>query len=317
MKSILAKIVLWAVGTTAVSLLGFALTSRLIWETSPGPIDPIVRFHVLLLDEAIAAYRQGGPTKLAAYLRRLDERFDARHYLVDAAGRDLVDGRDRSALLAAGSVLPAAPRRLGNELVIVTPEADTRLIITVPLKFGPWGFLPYYLWIFLLVVGLGYVLAMHLVRPLHRLRLVVEGFGRGDLAIRSRSVRRDEIGELARAFDRMAERTEALMTAQSRLLQDVSHELRSPLARLQLVLRLARDGNNKGGALDRIKKEVDRLSTLVDELIQVASAEHDALTREAEELQLEDLVAGLVEDAAVEARARAAGWNSLPTTRCV
>ena len=77
-----------------------------------------------------------------------------------------------------------------------------------------------------------------------RLRRAVDRFGRGDLSTRIGSNRRDEIGELARAFDRMAERIETLLAAERRLLQDVSHELRSPLARLGFAVELGRTGGD-------------------------------------------------------------------------
>ena len=304
MRSIFAKILLWAVATTAVSLVGFAATTRLIWKFLPGPIDPIARFQVLLLDDARAAYKQGGSERLAGYLRRLDGRFEAMHSLVDASGRDLVDGSDKSALLAAASTPPDPPRWHGDDLIIASPPGGPRLLIAIRPKFHPAGLLPYYLWIFLLVGALGYALAVYLARPLRDLRLAVERFGRGDLATRTGSDRRDEFGDVARAFDRMAGRTEALMTAQRRLLQDVSHELRSPLARLQVTIRLARTSDDRQASLDRIKKEVDRLSELVGELLQVASSEDDPQSRAREEVRLDELLRVLVEDTAVEAEAR-------------
>ena len=64
---------------------------------------------------------------------------------------------------------------------------------------------------------------------MRQLQRAVERFGRGDLAARAASPRKDELGELARTFDRMAERIATLLTAERRLLQDISHELRSPL----------------------------------------------------------------------------------------
>jgi two-component system sensor histidine kinase CpxA len=304
MRSIFTKILLWTSATTAVSLIGFAATTRLIWQLQPGPIDPIVRFHVLLLDDARTTYKEGGPARLAAYLRRLDKRFDARHFLVDAGGRDMVDGTDRSALLAAGSTPPDPPRWRGDELVLVSASGGSRLLITIHPKFSPAGLLPYYLWIFLMIGALGYALAVYLARPLKNLRVAVERFGRGDLETRTGSTRRDEIGDLARAFDRMAERIGALMAAQKRLLQDVSHELRSPLARLQLTVRLARSSGARAASLDRVKKEVDRLTSLVGELIQVTAAEDDPRSLDRDEIRLDELIEELVTDVALEAEAR-------------
>ena len=305
MRSIFTKILFWAIGTTAVSLIGFALTTRLIWEYLPGPVDLIGRMLILQREDAERAFNQGGPECLAGYLRRLDELFEAKHSLVDATGRDMVDGRDRSALVSLASIPPAPPRWHGNEGVLATgPAGGSRLLIIVHPKFKLMGLLPYYLWIFLLIAGLGYALAVYLGRPLHNLRHAVEQFGRGDLTIRTRSTRRDEIGELARAFDLMAGRTENLMTAERRLLQDVSHELRTPLSRLRLTVRLARTSNKPEEALDRIKKEADRLSSLIDGLLQVTAAEEDPQCSDHEEIRLDSLLTELVADGTMEAEAK-------------
>jgi two-component system sensor histidine kinase CpxA len=73
---------------------------------------------------------------------------------------------------------------------------------------------------------------MGIVSPLLRVAKTVDRFGAGDLSARISSDRKDEIGNLARSFNYMADRIETLLIAERRLLQDVSHELRSPLARL-------------------------------------------------------------------------------------
>ncbi|MDG3004660.1 sensor histidine kinase [Paludisphaera mucosa] len=168
----------------------------------------------------------------------------------------------------------------------------------------PWfQTLPYYAWILLLVLALIYALAVHLVRPLRRLRRAVDEFGKGELTTRIGSTRRDEIGELARSFDLMAHRIESLMAAERRLIQDVSHELRSPLTRLGLAVRLGRAGDRET-AMERIKKEADRLSTLVDELLRLNSAEEDPHARRRDEVRLDDLLDDLVDACAVEAEAK-------------
>ena len=164
--------------------------------------------------------------------------------------------------------------------------------------------MPYYLWILLVVVLLGYALAVHLARPLRKLRVAVDQFGRGELATRIGSNRRDEIGELARSFDRMAGRIETLMAAERRLLQDVSHELRSPLARLGYAIELGRTGGDPALALDRIKRDVDRLSRLVGELLQLTTAEGDPHARVVERVALNDLLQDLADDCELEVKAK-------------
>jgi two-component system sensor histidine kinase CpxA len=136
---------------------------------------------------------------------------------------------------------------------------------------------------------------------LRRLRRTVERFGRGDLSARTHSTRRDEIGDLSRAFDRMAERTETLLNAERRLLLDVSHELRTPLARLRFAVELARTSTDLEKALGRIRKDVERLATLVDELLQLTRAEGDPSSVTPVLVHLHELLRSLVEDCALEA----------------
>lgn len=303
MRSIFSKILLWMFGTTIVSLVGFGLTSWLLTAFQPERVNLITRMQVLQLEGARRAYDEGGPEQLARYLRRLDELFDAEHSLVTPAGKDLVSGQDRSALLAKATTFPHPPAPYGGVLVLASTRVDNgpRLLVTVHPRFHPGSFVPYYLWILVVVVGLGYALAVHLARPLRGLQRAVEQFGQGDFSARIGSTRYDEIGELARAFDQMAERIATLMIAQRRFLLDVSHELRSPLARLALAVHLARSSDDRTASLDRVKKDVDRLSRLVDELVQLTAAEGDPQTRNDEEISLNDLLATLIDDCALEA----------------
>jgi two-component system sensor histidine kinase CpxA len=133
---------------------------------------------------------------------------------------------------------------------------------------------------------------------------VVERFGRGELGLRFHLARRDEIGELARSFNRMADQITTLMTAERRLLQDVSHELRSPLARLGFAIELAKTSNDREGALTRIRKEGDRLNQLVDELLHLTRAEGDPAARNKEEIELSELLEDVIADCEVEAEAQ-------------
>jgi len=109
------------------------------------------------------------------------------------------------------------------------------------------------------------------------------------------------LGQLGRAVDQMAERIESLLKSQRRLLQDISHELRSPLARLGVAVELARGGGDPETALNRIEREADRLNMLVGELIQVTRAEGDPAGLATEPLRLDDLVRVIVDDAHIEA----------------
>jgi two-component system sensor histidine kinase CpxA len=102
----------------------------------------------------------------------------------------------------------------------------------------------------------------------------------------------------------MAERITTLLTAERRLLQDISHELRSPLARLSFAAELARTAGDREAAIARMKKEIDRLTDLVGGLIQVTRAEGDPAAGNSESLRLDELLGEVVDDCRVEADAR-------------
>jgi two-component system OmpR family sensor kinase len=164
----------------------------------------------------------------------------------------------------------------------------------------------------LLIVGLlggllfSAALAWYMTAPVNRLRLGFDSLARGNLGTRLGATmgrRRDEITDLAHDFDLMAQRLEQLVGARDRLLHDVSHELRSPLARLQLAIALARQSPTRiDFSLERIEREAVRLDTLVGELLALARAEHDAASGE-HYFDLAEIVRNVVEDARFEAQA--------------
>lgn len=307
MRSILAKVVLWSLGTFFLSLVAFWAVERMLAPHGPPQADPFWGMVRLVEEDACRAYEQGGPAALAAHLKRLDERLPGRHYLTDLRGRDLVDGTDRSGLMRTQSHGPGPPKLADGHIVLVGPPQGGgryRFITVARPWFGPPNILPYYGIVVLVIVAMGAILAMNLAAPLRRLRDAVERFGRGDLFVRTRSRRRDEIGALARSFDEMAGRIETLLSAERRLLQDISHELRSPLARLGFAVALARTGDDRGAALDRIQRDVDRLSALVGELLELTRAEGDPAARERAAVRLDDLLRMIADDAAIEAHAK-------------
>jgi two-component system sensor histidine kinase CpxA len=153
-----------------------------------------------------------------------------------------------------------------------------------------------------------FVISLYLTKPLHRLGRAAASIAEGRLDTRvdpSLKNRRDEIAELARNFDRMADRIEALVTGQRRLLGDVSHELRSPLARLIVALGLAKQGPAEETAenLERIGVEARRLDVLIGQLLTLtridSGADHGLPAR----FDLTNLVQEVASDADFEARA--------------
>jgi two-component system, OmpR family, sensor kinase len=116
------------------------------------------------------------------------------------------------------------------------------------------------------------LLARSFARPLHALTEAARSFGGGDLSARAGLKRRDEFGELAQAFDEMAQRVAQLVRSQQELLADVSHELRTPLSRIRVALDLAAEGDADmaRSALSEISADLAELERLIADVLQTA-----------------------------------------------
>ncbi len=151
------------------------------------------------------------------------------------------------------------------------------------------------------------VLAGYFSRPIRSLRQAFDEVARGKLEVRvgeSLRGRRDELADLGQDFDRMAQRLQALLEGQRRLLHDVSHELRSPLARLQAAIDLLAQQPERAAEFSaRIEREAGRMDQLVGELLTLARLDAGMRQPRNESLDLAELIANVVEDAEFE------GWQ--------
>jgi len=148
------------------------------------------------------------------------------------------------------------------------------------------------------------LLARYFSLPIRNLRSAFEATANGDLNVRIKHTmgkRRDELADLGHHFDIMADHLRSLMDGQRRLLHDVSHELRSPLARLQAAIGLTRQQPDKlEGYLDRIEREGVRMDKLVGELLTISRLEAGVMSMR-EDINVDELVTDVVEDARFEA----------------
>ncbi len=167
-----------------------------------------------------------------------------------------------------------------------------------------------------------YALAWYLSSPIEKMRKATQRFASGDLSTRVADdvgKRRDELSDLAMDFDVMAERIESLITAQQRLSRDVSHELRSPLARMNVALEIAkqRAGEDINPMLDRIEKESARLNEMISRLLTLAQLESGSGEYERHELNLKTIVEQVATDADFEAKAngRSVKFDELEPTK--
>jgi two-component system sensor histidine kinase CpxA len=176
-----------------------------------------------------------------------------------------------------------------------------------------------------LAVGLSglicFLLTRHITSPLFELRKEAESIAAGNLAARVPGYvrnRRDEIGQLGRDFDRMAERLELLVGSHKQLLGDVSHELRSPLSRLVVALGLARRsaGEERVELLDRMALEARRLDDLIGQLLTLSRIESGCHPAAPSAVDLTALLHEVVTDADFEARAQSRSVRVTASDAC-
>ncbi|MGZ4833819.1 MAG: ATP-binding protein [Terriglobales bacterium] len=166
-----------------------------------------------------------------------------------------------------------------------------------------------------------YLLTLYLTRPILRLRQATHELSAGDLSARAPAElerRRDELGELVSDFNQMANRIEQLMISQRQLISDISHELRSPLARLNVALGLARQraGEEASSALDRIEREAERLNEMIGKLLSLARMQGAAGPPDKTHVRLDEIVKEVAEDAEFEAQERSCAVRMVGNIKC-
>jgi signal transduction histidine kinase len=312
MRSLYFKVLAWFLVTVAVTAFGLWWVTALNWTRAEQSLPPFRRVAQLEYELARRAYEQGGREELVKHQAWVRSRASFSGVLTDAKGVDLATGENYADVLARLSedrpfMPPGAPVLREGRLVNGFASSDGRYwFLHRQFGGGSRRALPFpsHLWVFASVGLLSLWLAHYLTKPLSELRDVVDRFGSGDMSARVESARQDEIGQLARAFNGMAGRIELLVDSQRRLLTDLSHELRSPLTRLGLAVELARSGDNRDAALDRIQREADRLNSMVAGLLEVTRGEANPEAVAFQPLRLDELTAEIVEDCRVDAAER-------------
>jgi two-component system OmpR family sensor kinase len=151
------------------------------------------------------------------------------------------------------------------------------------------------------------LLAWNLTNPIHRISQGFSQLANADFSARlapTMKHRKDELAELTRGFDKLAEHLQELVAARDRLISDVSHELRTPLTRLQLAIGLARQAPDKlEASLARISREASYLDDLVGELLTLSKLE-SGKPSDGEYFDLQAILRSIVEDASFEAGPR-------------
>lgn len=158
-------------------------------------------------------------------------------------------------------------------------------------------------------------LAWYFAKPIRRLRSGFDALSAGNLDVRvmpGMGARRDDLADLGWDFDRMAERMQAVLEGQRRLLHDVSHEMRSPLARLQAAIGLARQQPGRvEDSMLRIERESERMNRLIGELLTLSRLEAGG-SMAVGEVDMDEVMTGVVEDARFEGLERKVEIDYVP-----
>ena len=311
--------------------------------TESGP--PAVRWReiigrslTLYARMAVEKYEMQGRAELQNWLAQLDRDSGIRTVVYDGNGQE-VSGREipegAPELYERATRDPHSDRAFyaGRTLGawVVTSDQGARYVVVSEYPGGFFGpFRPpirpglrllHFLGVMLVTGLVCYGLARYLTAPISRLREASRRLAHGDLKARadlSIGKRRDELTDLGHDFDVMAERIESLITSQRRLVSDISHELRSPLARLNVALELARQrtGSAARTELDRIERESARLNELIGQLLTLSKLESGTELPQAQTVDLAALVREISADADFEARSRQCSIRLLAITEC-
>ena len=304
-------------------LLG-ALYLRIHYRISsehPWWIQPERREMPVLADYAAKVYEKQGQAGLAQLLDNLSLQNRSKFWLVDANGHELSGRpipervlRDASAAEKSeglhrsfeANVLAASTATAKGRYVLIAELVPPKLSERVPgdilwtLKYGT-----------ILSAIICFLIAHYLSKPIERLRDATHELARGNLDIRAGENlgnRRDEIADLVRDFDSMAGELRTLIQSERNLLSGVSHELRSPIARIRLALTLARDADDdeRTEMLDRIEQDTIQLDSMLEQILTVARLESGQHKPRFEPLSLNEIVDDVLHDANFEAAATGA-----------
>jgi signal transduction histidine kinase len=312
---------------TTLFMIGAVLTVDWMTETGPfhSPRYPPPGGPFALHGQAYAwILEHEGVSSLRAFADRLYETTGMREHFFDDQGADLTGkaGNGGAGALAALALKQGntgiAPSREGGGAVVRIPGASGRSYTMVmeippfppppPDNYPPYAMNILRLLVVLFVSGaICYALARYLTSPIFKLGAAARQVAGGDLSVRVRPAlgrRKDEISTLASDFDGMAERIESLLNSQRLLLRDISHELRSPLARLNVALELCRRGVDPEieKSLDRIERESSKLNDMIEHLLTLNRVEVGTFIMEKTRIDLGELIREIVADADYEAK---------------
>ncbi|WP_370244543.1 ATP-binding protein [Alteromonas abrolhosensis] len=301
-RAIMGRLFLWFWATFIVTSLLAIWGSRLFFEDlqvvqiKPREVEDLnqaiermqrERFQSVPLHEALDRNSRGIRGRLVAVDIR-DNR------LVSGGGPPLRDNDKEDLLRLVNQTSPIAVKRGAFKIlgpVFFERDNSRFALFAVKLDMPEKQTPPVLLFLAIALITttlLSWLFAKTLTNPILHIQGSAKRLASGDWQTRvgKAAKRQDELGQLARDFNKMAEQLESMWGAQKRLLADVSHELRSPLARLQMALGLAHQQNVDPATLSRVEREADRMEALVSQLLTLSRAEAGEATMQKHALSL-------------------------------
>lgn len=335
--SLFLKIFLWFWAT--VILTGIALIITFIFEphSVPSQWESTLRGTAAFSGAmAVEATEQGGEKAASEYLNRVENETRLRACLFDRTGAVIAGigcetfSRMVSKVAAARGSISVFGMKYGiaRSAQTLRGVSGREYIYATELPAGPraafgidplgvllkWG-------VALLVSGfICYLLTLYITTPILRIREASQQLAGGELSARAPAEierRQDELGDLVRDFNAMASRIEDLISRQRQLITDVSHELRSPLARLNVALDLGRERKGNDSAFDHIEQDLGILNDLIERLLTLARLGTTAAPMASSPVDLSDLVPQIVRNAEFESRNPHGGVRLVADEHCM
>jgi signal transduction histidine kinase len=244
---------------------------------SPRYLEP----QAALVQNMVDRYSQRTPEELTERMERLAQRMRGALTLFDGNGkllRTTVEPPLRGPSKQEIAEMKSEKWTLAWRRIVVRSDDGSMIGVYVPDSFGsPWSFiLPIGAGVLIVVAGASLWFTRRLVRPLEELAEAARKFGGGNTDARVHLDREDELGDVGRAFDDMADRTSALISSQRQLMADVSHELRTPLARIRVALELAaEDPVAAKDVLADVGVDLDEIDQLISDILTTARLDSD------------------------------------------
>jgi len=321
-RTLFLKIFLWFGTVVLTVIVGTFLMIQLArhepFRQPHRSIDPAISGYASLAAEI---YEREGGHGLSDYLEGLQHESNIRAFLFnrqlqELSGRRMPADAEGLATKAFETRLPEQALTgygpLFSQAVTTSRGGEYALVAELLPHSSPESFFHPILHVLAMILTGGlfcYWLARHLTSPVEKLRAATQEFAGGNLSARvlpTMGKRRDELASLAADFDLMAEKIESLVHSQRRLLGDISHELRSPLARLNVALELARQraGADATSALERIQHEAENLNEMIGQLLALTRLESGAEGLKKTTFDLVELVGAITADAQFEGTSR-------------